>query len=394
MNTLSPIHRPWLTLVGLALSVCVTNVFARFAYSLLLPAMRSELGWSYAQAGWLNTANAIGYLVGAILTMVLIGRVGAVRLFTFGFVTTTLTLLASGLYEPMWWQSLMRILAGMFGAMSFVTAGVLTTQLFPGDARKSGLAIALLYGSGGGFGIVLTGATLPFMLDIFGPASWPYGWFIVGALSLAFVPFGMWSARNLNDHKPSSQTPAPIPYAKMLPIMAAYACFAVGYIVYLTFVVAWMKEQSASVALISTLWMVMGLSLAVSPFLWRGVFARFASGVPMALILTAIAIGTVLPLVLPTGLYLLISAVVFGLSVFMGPGAITNFARHNLAPESVGPAVSFCTVVFALAQIAGPYSAGWIGDVTGDIGNSLTAAAVVLMIGAAIALLQRPLQTD
>ena len=46
----------------------------RFAYGLLLPAMKSELAWTYAQAGWLNTANALGYIAGALLTMLLIRR--------------------------------------------------------------------------------------------------------------------------------------------------------------------------------------------------------------------------------------------------------------------------------------------------------------------------------
>jgi predicted MFS family arabinose efflux permease len=34
----------------------------------MLPAMKSEMGWNYAQAGWLNTANALGYVLGAALT--------------------------------------------------------------------------------------------------------------------------------------------------------------------------------------------------------------------------------------------------------------------------------------------------------------------------------------
>ncbi|HRD75014.1 MAG TPA: YbfB/YjiJ family MFS transporter, partial [Hyphomicrobiaceae bacterium] len=50
---------------GLALGMAVVNSFARFAYALVLPAMRSDLGWSYTDAGALNTANAIGYLIGA-----------------------------------------------------------------------------------------------------------------------------------------------------------------------------------------------------------------------------------------------------------------------------------------------------------------------------------------
>ena len=73
--------RPWLVLFGLCLGVCVTNGFARLAYGLILPAMKPDLGWTYAQAGWLNTANALGYIGGAVLTMALIGRISPAHLF-------------------------------------------------------------------------------------------------------------------------------------------------------------------------------------------------------------------------------------------------------------------------------------------------------------------------
>ena len=44
-------RHPWLVLIGLSFGVCVTNGFARFAYGLILPAMKAELHWTYAQAG-------------------------------------------------------------------------------------------------------------------------------------------------------------------------------------------------------------------------------------------------------------------------------------------------------------------------------------------------------
>src|SRR6516225_9351193 len=47
----------------LALGTASALGLARFAYGLILPAMRSELGWSLAQAGALTTANAVGYLL-------------------------------------------------------------------------------------------------------------------------------------------------------------------------------------------------------------------------------------------------------------------------------------------------------------------------------------------
>ena len=167
---------PWMVLAGLALGVTVTNSFARFAYGLILPAMKSEMAWTYAQAGWLNTANALGYIVGAVITMLLIGRRSPTLLFAFGLITTTIALLATGLNAALWWQTIWRILAGLFGAMSFSTAGVLVAGLFKDSPRHNALAIAILFGTGGGVGIVLAGAALPGMLDHYGNSSWPMAW--------------------------------------------------------------------------------------------------------------------------------------------------------------------------------------------------------------------------
>ena len=178
----------------------------------------------------------------------------------------------------------------------------------------------------------------------------------------------------------------------MLPVMAGYACFGLGYFVYLTFLSAWMSEQRASAGFIAFVWVVLGASIGVSPFVWRRIMARHASGLPMALIMTCIAIGTALPVVLPKGPVLLVSAVVFGLSVFMVPGAGTNFVRQNMPPQAWGSAISLFTLIFAVAQIAGPYGAGLVADLFGNIGISLLVAAGVLMTGAALALLQQPVQ--
>jgi len=383
--------RPWLVLAGLTLGVCVTNGFARFAYGLILPAMKQDLGWNYSQAGWLNTANALGYVVGALATMALIHRVVASRLFGMGAVVTALCLLATGFDEALWAQSFWRIMAGIFGAMSFVTGGVLAASLFQDNPKRNALSIALYFGTGGGLGIVLSGALIPPVLNHFGPASWPWAWIVIGIVSLAFCPAALWSASQLRPAVGSRLPSATVPWPRMLGEYAGYAGFGLGYIVYLTFIAAWMKEQAASPVLIATVWMVMGIGIMVSPFAWRSVFAHYASGVPLAMVLTCIAVGSVLPLVSASLPMLLLSASIFGLSVFMAPGAITNFTRQNLPQACWGAAISQFTVVFAIAQTIGPVGAGLLGDATGDIGNSLMAAAAVLMLGAGLALMQRSL---
>ena len=383
--------RPWLVLVGLMLGVTVTNSFARFAYGLILPAMKSDMDWTYAQAGWLNTANALGYLAGAVLTMLLIGRMSVTRLFNFGLVTTAVSLLATGLGTGMEWQTFWRIAAGVFGAMSFSTASVLTARLFADDARRNALAIALLFGTGGGLGILLAGAAVPLFLDRYGTGAWPTAWYVIGGLGAACVPWALWSAAKLRQPRAASIAVGRLPVMRFLPLAGGYAGFGLGYIVYLTFLSAWMTEQTTSAGGIALVWIVLGLAISASPFLWRGVLSRYDSGVPLGLVLIGIAAGSALPVILPAGPAIMISAVVFGLCVFMSPGAVTHFVRRNLPPEQWGGAVSLLTVVFAVSQTVGPLGAGLLADRTGDLGDSLLAAAILLLVGAACAFAQRPL---
>ena len=384
--------RSWIILTGLALGLTVTNGFARFAYGLILPAMKSEMGWNYAQAGWLNTANALGYIIGAILTMILIRNVSPARLFAFGLITTTLALLATGLNANMSWQTLWRILAGVFGAMSFSTAGALTAMLFPNEPKKNALAIAILFGSGGGLGIVLAGASLPLMLEKLGPSAWSTAWILLGIISLLFLPLGLWAASQVRSPVQPKTSAIPLPLSQMIPELAGYAGFGLGYIVYLTFLSAWMTDHAASASFITLIWVILGLSICFSPIIWGPILTRYSSGLPLTLILTCIAIGSALPVLLNNTITLLISALVFGLSVFMAPGAVTSFTRQNLPPQSWARAMSLFTVVFAIAQTMGPYGAGLVGDIFNDIGVSLLVAAGLLLAGAFIALQQKPLK--
>ena len=384
--------RPWLVLAGLALGVTVTNGFARFAYGLIVPAMQSDLGWNYAQAGWLNTANALGYIAGAVLTMLLIGRYSAASLFSFGLITTNLALLSTGLIPDLWWQTLWRILAGFFGAMSFSTAGVLAAGLFANDPRRNALAIAIVFGTGGGLAIVVSGASLPLFLEHFGANHWPIAWIIIAAICALFLPLCLWSAAKLKRPAPKqADASVPLQLAQIWAQLAGYAGFGLGYIVFLTFLSAWMTQQAASAGFIAAVWVLLGLCICVSPFVWRPILARYASGLPLAMILTCISLGSALPVVFPGNISLLLAAIIFGLSVFMAPSAVTNFTRQNLPAQSWGAAISLFTVVFAIAQTLGPYAAGLLGDLTGDIGISLLGASGLLLLGAVIALTQKPL---
>ena len=265
----------------------------------------------------------------------------------------------------------------------------MAASLFQDTPRKNALAIALYFGGGGGAGIALCGATLPAMLDLFGAQSW--AWIGVGLVALVICPVSVWSAVQLNQTRHDAAPPSVPPVRKLLGEIGGYAFFGLGYIVYVTFLSVWMKEQHSGVLLTAATWIVLGFSIMVSPFVWRGLLARFASGTPMGLILIGVAAGTALPILVPNAYGLMLSALVFGLSVFMPPTVVTSFVRQNLEQQDWGATISLFTVIFAISQTLGPIGAGLIGDRTGDIGDSLVVASVVLLVGAACAFLQKPL---
>jgi len=84
----------------------------------------------------------------------------------------------------------------------------------------------------------------------------------------------------------------------------------------------------------------------------------------------------------------------FGLSFFMAPAAVTSFARKNLDQALWGRAVGMFTVVFASGQILGPIVAGGIADATGSLASGMASGGAILLAGAATALLQRPLASQ
>lgn len=396
-------HRTlWLVIAGLSLSVCVSNGFARFAYGLILPAMQTDLGWNYAQAGWINTANAIGYMIGAGLTLVISHRVDQIRLFAWGMIGMSITLVLTGFTDNLILLSLLRILTGIFGAFTFITGGGLATRLFADDARKNAMAIAVYYG-GGGVGMVLSGLALPGLFATQGAQAWPWSWVVLGLASAVCAILSIWAARWLDDHAKASEAGVPeplaLPHGKSgLPLAAmgleltGYAFFAIGYIVYLTFLVAWMQALGASPLLVSSVWAVIGIGVIVSPFIWRPVLARFSGGAPLGLSNMASGFATLIAALWTSQTGLLISAAMFGAAVFIGPASTTAFSRKNLPRAKVSQGIALFTFVFAAGQVVGPVAAGAIGDAAGSIENGLIAAAIVLIVGGGIAMFQRPLR--
>jgi predicted MFS family arabinose efflux permease len=384
--------------VALSLGVAVALGLARFAYALLLPPMKADLGWSYALAGGMNAANAAGYLFGALAAAPVVAGIGTKRSFVGALLLTALSLLFSGVPSGYAALAALRFASGAGGAVVFIAGGVLASHLASaeaGDVRarpSSGTVLAVYFG-GGGLGILASGLGVPALLEFGPPGAWRWAWAALGAASLlALIPtagaasgLGEPPGRPAGDEGSWSALP-------LLPTFLAYFLFAFGYIAYMTFAVALLVQRGAGALETSLFWAVLGISAAASAFLWGRPIERLRGGRALGVVLAVVTAGALLPLLSGSTALAFASAVLFGGSFLAVPTTVTAIARRSLPAHSWSAAIAALTVVFAAGQCLGPVVSGALSDAANGLRTGLAVSAGVLLAATATALLQRSLR--
>ena len=384
--------RDALTIVGLAMAPAIGLGIGRFAYALVLPDMRAALHWTYAEAGFMNTVNAAGYLIGALAAAPLAARFGLMRVLVGGSVAVLLSLLMPTLSPDFIWLCVARLLAGAGAALSFVAGGSLAAGLSLHHGRRGAFLISLFY-FGPGVGIATSGAMTPFLIDGLGAGSWQMAW---GALSLLglVLSVGLVLGRQADGGAPPPR-PQQGEGIALFPagfVLASYFLFGVGYIAYMTFMIAWLQERGGGPGQQALFWVLIGIGAMASPFTWSWVYNRFTGGRPIMVLLLLTMIGSILPLFAANMAALAASALLFGSAFFAVVAGTTAFVRKNY-PQRLWPkGIGVMTITFSVGQTFGPVLVGAITDYFGGLSLGLSLSAGCLALAAALAALQNDLK--
>jgi predicted MFS family arabinose efflux permease len=173
--------------------------------------------------------------------------------------------------------------------------------------------------------------------------------------------------------------------------MAGYGMFGVGYIGYMTFVVALLREQGQSATRITVFYALLGVAVMASPRLWAWLLDRYRDGRPQALLNALLGLATLLPAVASAWPLVLLSGLLFGAVFLSLVASTTALVRHNLPPSQWAAGISAFTIVFAAGQIVGPSLVGELADGAGGLRMGLAVSAALLAGGALVACAQRTL---
>ena len=400
-------------LTALGLAICISMAAAvslgmtRFAYALLLPPMREDLSWTYTLAGSMNTFNAVGYLIGALITPYMLKRWGAVLVLISGSFIASMLMAFTGFFSETPVLLLQRLLAGGVSASVFVSGGLLAARLGAHLPSQSGLLLGLYYG-GTGWGIALSAVLVPAALLAANEQAlvhaWAWAWWSL-ALACFIMTLVLFVVRSPMKRWTSEltllETKDAIPKGQAFQMhwpdwvfgLAGYGLFGVGYIGYMTFVVALLREQGASATEVTLFYALLGLAVLASSRVWAGLLNRYRGGQSLSILNALLSLATVIPVITSSWPMMLVSGLLFG-GVFLSVVASTTaMVKHNLVPSQWAAGISVFTVVFAVGQIIGPTMVGWIADGPGGLQRGLLFSAAALLIGAVLAWQQKPVQS-
>jgi predicted MFS family arabinose efflux permease len=353
--------------------------------------MRDALGWSYSAAGFMNTINAVGYLAGALLASRMIRRFGLVRTVRWGTLAAVISLALSAISGNFFVLSFARLLAGIGAAGGFVGGAALAATIAQSRPERANFLLSLFY-AGPGLGILSSGLIAPFVLQGFGPGSWWIVWWAMTLLSVVLI-MPLLLAPLDSDAAIDSAAPAQFAIRPVLIYLIGYFLFGAGYIAYMTFMIAYVRDGGGGAAAQSVFWSLIGVSAFVTPWVWRRVLALDRGGLTTTIILGVNAVGAALPIFGHSPLLLALSALIFGVAFFAVVGSTTAFVRFNYSPANWPTGIAAMTISFGIGQTLGPIVVGAITDAIGSLSVALNVSAALLALGAVLSAFQRKLRS-
>jgi predicted MFS family arabinose efflux permease len=375
---------PWLLVALAATAVAVGHGFGRMSYPFVLPAMVDDVLGSFSRAGLLGMANLGAYLVGILVVIRLAGRVPLADFVKVGLVGVTagLALLVVAPGFPL--LLLAMAMTGGFNAAIWVPASALAASAV--GPRHRGLATGAL-GMGYGLAIVFAGQVTRELGTADG--RWRTVWAVQAVVGVLVLLAVVWRLPRVRIEVPVR---GGVGFGALRslpgwgPLVVSYAGFALGYVVFSSYLVAAVEDAGFSPATAANAYSLVGVTGIVgglivgrlSDLLDR---RRVLLGAHLLMAACAAAV------LLESSPAASAAAAVFGIFASGLPAVVSAYVADHLDPVRVAAAFGVVTIAFGVAQTAGPPLGGLLADATGGFAWTFTLAAGAHLVGAVAALL-------
>lgn len=369
--------------------------FGRFAYTALLPSMKTDLGLTNTHMGFFQVAILTGYLLFAYLSGALVKHWSLAVTINLSVALVGLAMTALGFFSSFPLLLLLAFLIGSGAAGSYIP--LIPLLIGWSSTKRSGGAIGFAL-SGTGVGILLVGYAAPLILTRYGLPGWRYAWIILGLVSLLVALAGFFLLKE-NDRVHDETVRHSVGDAALSllyrdptlrTILTVYILVGFGYITYATFIVAYAVEEIRfSTREAGLIWSIFGLFSVIGCLFW-GLASDRLGRKNVTVVALFLLCGSILLSVFwkeKAGLYL--SAALFAFSF---NGVITLIAAmfgDHIPMSKMGRFFGVSTLVHGLGQAIGVAIAGWLKDLTATFVVPFLLSALIIGICPVILMLMK-----
>jgi predicted MFS family arabinose efflux permease len=377
--------------VVLALGFCTvmaTIGFTRFAYTLIMPAMRDGLDVAWTDMGLIGTVGFVAYLLVSLPLGAAVSRFGMRRSITAALLAAAAGLFGLALSTGLAVAVAANVVVQAASSAANAAAFAIVTPWF--SARARGRATGVVLG-GAGAGITLVGHLLPPVLS--GPGGWRTAWAIVGAATLAVA---VACAALLRDHPDARWSGAAggaggwtaLLRMPVLWVLAGTgAMFGFEYIVFGQFFAVHVTARGHTIETAGRLWSLVGILTIASGLVGGALSDRIGRLPAIAFIFATHSLASLLLAWRADGLPLYLAVVLYGGTVMGHPAAMGALCGDLVGAARASAAIGVINVLFGTGQALGPVVGGMVLDATGSLSAVLVAAAAVSLVGGLGALL-------
>lgn len=395
------IHRGWFILIISILNLLACLGFGRFSLGAIIPFMKDGLQLTYSEVGIITSGVFLGYLVGALTVGYVLKSISVKTV-----IITGLSMLAGGmLFSSVVFNFLSAYFACLIIGFGSGSANVPSLSLvgrwFSPKYRGKALGIA---NSGIGFGMVISGFLVPYLMVINPTEGWRISWGLLAAAVIVIIlinffflvespekigtkPIGSGGALQVNIVKQNDETNGfmikNIYTDKMMWIIGGiYLAWGFSYLIFTTFFVDYLiNEMLIDKKIAGQFFATAGIASVFSGFIWGSISDRI--GRMKALFFICFIQATLLLAFTFTTSHALLygETILYALTLWGVPTVIIATITVYTEVKTTSIAIGFITLFFGIGQWVSPMVTGYLIDLFNSYTVAIYVSAAVCYIG-------------
>lgn len=332
------------------LSLIIGVGIARFSFTSLLPFMLDG-HLSVKFAGFLASANYVGYFIGSVVAIFLKSVYKKVYCFRAGLIISIVSPIILGLSinETVWIIS--RFLAGFGTAMCIIVCSSLVMSKLKVENKTKLMGI---YFSGIGLSIVVTDIIVK-IINI-NDNLWQISWLFLGLFSLIIFIYP-WVILSFDKKEKNTNTKVSFDIKVFTPfvliVIIAYFCEGVGFVVQATFLPDIIDNLEGLKGYGGLIWLFVGFAGIFSSIIWMRLAHKYGSVNMIILAMLIQVIGILIPTLTNNIILNILSGALYG-STFIGLVALFMNLGGKLSGSNPVVLMGAITSAYSLGMILAP----------------------------------------